>query len=120
MYTRILDEIGLGSMLLQKAILSMKLASIALISGAIALELLDRLTNLGEIGFNINDGLGGTILLAIGRVALIAHGVEATIAAGYALSKNRNAIADGIYTFFVGTVGLWEILDRTESPLPRK
>jgi hypothetical protein len=48
-------------------------------------------------------------LLWIGRFALVAHFLEGIIAFIYAPSRNQPAIASGIYTFFVGTVGLVEL-----------
>lgn len=41
--------------------------------------------------------------------ALIAHSIEAVIAAVYAPSKQKSPFSYGIYTFFVGTVGLVEL-----------
>ena len=50
-------------------------------------------------------------LLWIGRFALVAHFLEGMIAFIYAPSRNQSAIASGIYTFFVGTVGLVELFE---------
>jgi hypothetical protein len=48
-------------------------------------------------------------LLWIGRFALVAHFLEGIVAFIYAPSHKQSAIASGIYTFFVGTVGLVEL-----------
>jgi hypothetical protein len=50
-------------------------------------------------------------LLWIGRFALVAHFLEGMIAFIYAPFRNQSAIASGIYTFFVGTVGLVELFE---------
>lgn len=49
----------------------------------------------------------------IERFALIAHLFEAIIAAFLAPAKEKYPIQYGIYTFFVGTVGLWELFNET-------
>ncbi|MFM7574037.1 MAG: hypothetical protein ACKO4S_13020 [Snowella sp.] len=54
-------------------------------------------------------------LLWIGRFALVAHFLEGIIAFIYAPSRNQPAIASGIYTFFVGTVGLVELFELQET-----
>lgn len=48
------------------------------------------------------------------RFALAAHFTEGLIAACYAPSKQKHPIQYGIYTFWVGTVGLVELL-RSEN-----
>jgi len=45
------------------------------------------------------------------RFAISAHLVEAAIAVYYAHAKDKIPIIYGIYTFFVGTVGLLELFD---------
>jgi len=50
-------------------------------------------------------------LVWIGRFALVAHFLEGMVAFIYAPSRNQSAIASGIYTFFVGTVGLVELFE---------
>ena len=54
-------------------------------------------------------------LLWIGRFALVAHFLEGIVAFIYAPSRNQPAIASGIYTFFVGTVGLVELFELQET-----
>ena len=48
-------------------------------------------------------------LFWLGSVALIAHAVEGLIAASQARSHDKNPLRYGIYTFFVGFVGLQEL-----------
>lgn len=45
-----------------------------------------------------------------GRLPVVAHLVEALIAIAVALQRGKAALTAGIYTFFVGTVGLLEVL----------
>ncbi|MEL6930083.1 MAG: hypothetical protein AAFO95_15790 [Cyanobacteria bacterium J06600_6] len=52
-----------------------------------------------------------TALFWLGSVALVAHGVEGLIAASKARSHDKNPLTYGIYTFFVGFVGLQELND---------
>jgi Domain of unknown function (DUF4499) len=64
---------------------------------------------------NISTFLGERflhLLLWVGSFAITVHLIEAVIAAFYASSRNKNPIKYGIYTFFVGTVGLLELFDR--------
>ena len=50
-------------------------------------------------------------IFLIASVALIAHGVEGLIAALKASFQDKNPLRYGIYTFFVGFVGLQELTD---------
>lgn len=79
--------------------------SIALISGALGLELF----NLAVKRFGGGPIPGLEVLFWIGRVALIIHGIEGTIAAAYAQTRQQSSLSYGFYTFFVGTVGLVEL-----------
>ena len=47
--------------------------------------------------------------LWLGGIALIAHAIEGLIAAFKASAGQKNFLTYGIYTFFVGFVGLWEL-----------
>ena len=47
----------------------------------------------------------------LGSVALIAHAIEGVIAATKVNGSDRNPLTYGIYTFFVGFVGLQELSD---------
>jgi hypothetical protein len=71
---------------------------------------------LGLSGWNLVLHLQGqslptnlTSLFWLGSVALVAHGVEGVIAGFKARSHNKNPFLYGIYTFFVGFVGLQEL-----------
>lgn len=54
----------------------------------------------------------------LGTIILIGHVIEGFIAAFKANSIHKNFITYGIYTFFVGFVGLWE-LQETFSDLQK-
>ena len=69
--------------------------------GAILLELLNIYAVLNQ--------------LQIERVAVGAHLIEAIIAAFNAGSKDKIWYKYGVYTFFVGTIGLMELFDREEN-----
>ncbi|MGK7901523.1 MAG: hypothetical protein AB4352_08935 [Hormoscilla sp.] len=84
-------------------ILCVKVLSTVLIAGAIALEswhLYAAFTHTEIPSFM-------PLIFGLARFALIAHLLEAAIAAFSA--KPQNPIAYGTYTFFVGTVGLLEL-----------
>ncbi|NJR18346.1 MAG: hypothetical protein HC785_23290 [Calothrix sp. CSU_2_0] len=49
------------------------------------------------------------LIIGVGGLAITVHFIEAVIAAFYAASINKNPLQYGIYTFFVGTVGLLEL-----------
>ncbi|WP_347339517.1 hypothetical protein [Planktothrix sp. FACHB-1355] len=82
-----------------------------LITGAIALEIwhIYAVLTHTEIPNSLNP------IFAIERFAVVAHFVEGVIAAFYAASKNKTPLEYGIYTFFVGTVGLLELFDKFEK-----
>ncbi len=48
-------------------------------------------------------------VLWLGSIALIVHGIEGLIAAFQANACHKNFLTYGIYTFFVGFVGLLEL-----------
>lgn len=54
-------------------------------------------------------------LLWFGRFALTAHAVEGVVASLVAKSREQSPIPYGLYTFFVGTVGLLELLEKPAS-----
>ena len=71
---------------------------------------------LSLVGWNLSLNLHGepfpanlSPLLWLGSLALFAHGVEGLIAAFQARSQAKNPLAYGVYTFFVGFVGLQEL-----------
>jgi|GEM_PF-5309721 len=49
-------------------------------------------------------------ILWIVKLAVLAHGIEGLAAVVVAYRQGDNAIAAGIYTFFTGTIGLYETL----------
>ncbi|MDZ8189353.1 MAG: hypothetical protein RMX96_31520 [Nostoc sp. ChiSLP02] len=100
-----LSEIG------QKIAGFIKILSIVLITSAIVLELgnIFGLLNIDEIPENL------TPILWLARFALIAHLFEGIIAAIFARSKSKLPFQYGIYTFFVGTVGLVELFRQENS-----
>lgn len=87
-----------------------KVLSPLLITGALSLEV----WNLYAALVHHSPLPGLTFFFGVGRFALISHGIEAIIAAIYAPSRQRSPLVYGIYTFFVGTVGLVELLRETE------
>lgn len=87
---------------------AIKVVSTILITGAIGLEAWNRYAVLAHQ--TVPSSL--IPVFWIERFALISHFIEAIIAAGYAPSKNKLPLSYGIYTFFVGTVGLLELFDR--------
>ncbi|MEL7418564.1 MAG: hypothetical protein AAGK10_08305 [Cyanobacteria bacterium J06555_3] len=71
---------------------------------------------LGSVGWDLYLHAQGeslpanlTFLVWFGSVALVAHGMEGLIAASKASSQHKNPLIYGIYTFFVGFVGLQEL-----------
>ncbi|MFB2836587.1 hypothetical protein [Floridanema evergladense] len=51
------------------------------------------------------------LILVLGHLAIAVHLIEAVVAAIYAPAKKHKPIQYGIYIFFVGTVGLWELFE---------
>ena len=84
---------------------AIKVLSTGLITAALGLEL----GNLTAHFFGLAPFVGLAIVFWVGRIALVIHAVEGAIAAAYAPSRERSALKYGIYTFFVGTVGLVEL-----------
>ncbi|MFK0733010.1 MAG: hypothetical protein ACFKPT_17305 [Gloeotrichia echinulata GP01] len=91
-----------------------KYISTVLIVSAIVWELgnIYAAVNHQQIPSNLN------FIFWIERFALIAHFLEGIIAALYAPSKRKNPIQYSIYTFFVGTVALWELFNETTQDTP--
>jgi len=88
-----------------------KVAATTIITGAIFLELF----NLGLHVFCNMTLQGWDLVFLFGRIALIAHALEAGVASVLAPSINKSAWKFGIYTFFVGTVGIMEILQAKQQ-----
>ena len=91
----------------KRLLTTIKILSTILITGALGLEL----RNLYALQSQMTPLDLPFPLLWIGRFALVAHFLEGIIAFIYAPSRNQSAIASGIYTFFVGTVGLVELFE---------
>jgi len=86
---------------------TIKIISTMLIVGVLGLEL----RNLYALRSQMTPFELPFPLVWIGRFALVAHFLEGMVAFIYAPSRNQSAIASGIYTFFVGTVGLVELFE---------
>ncbi|HAA33357.1 MAG TPA: hypothetical protein DCE56_43595 [Cyanobacteria bacterium UBA8553] len=85
-----------------------KVVSLVFIASGIGLELVNTyaLLTKSKIPSNLN------LLFWLERFAIAAHLIEGVIAAAYAPSRKQTPITYGIYTFFVGTVGLLELFDK--------
>jgi hypothetical protein len=94
----------------KRLLTTIKIISTILIVGVLGLEL----RNLYALQSQITPLDLPFPLLWIGRFALVAHFLEGIVAFIYAPSRNQPAIASGIYTFFVGTVGLVELFELQE------
>jgi hypothetical protein len=97
----------------KKALSVIKFISTILIISAIGWELVNIYAALNnqKMPSNLNP------LFWLGRFALVAHLIEGIIATVYASSKKKAPIQYGIYTFFVGTVGLWELFTESNEDL---
>ena len=85
-------------------------------------KVFSRVLVLGALGLELWNILAGGSLFSdwklvfyLGRLVLVSHGLEAIIAVVYAGSKGRSPVVTGIYTFFVGTVGLVELFQQGEK-----
>ena len=86
-----------------------KVTSTILITGALGLES-------WNIYLHLTNGSLSTQLHAVlwlGNFALVVHGIEGTIAAFNANTRHENPLKYGIYTFFVGFVGLQELFSES-------
>jgi hypothetical protein len=93
-----------------------KVLSIVLIISAIGWEIGNiyaALTN-QKISSSLN------FIFWIERFALITHFLEGIIAAWCAPFKGKTPIKYGIYTFFVGTIGLLELFEDLDGDLIKK
>ena len=50
-------------------------------------------------------------LFIIATLAILTHVIEAVIAGFLARDKEKNPLLYGIYTFFIGTIALYELLE---------
>lgn len=91
--------------------LAIKTISTVLMMGAILLELWNiyALSNQLQIPSSIKP------IFWIERVAVAVHLIEAIIAAFNAGSKKKTWYKYGVYTFFVGTIGLMELFGEEEN-----
>jgi len=88
---------------IEKILISgIKIVSTLLISGAIALEVWELTVHSLPPVFDW--------VIFIARFALISHFIEAIAAVFFARRRGINLFKAGIYTLFVGTVGLLEII----------
>lgn len=89
-------------------VISIKIISTLVITGAIGLELWNIYATYNHIDIpNILHPV-----FWIERIAVISHVIEGIIAAYFAASRNKMPARYGIYTFFVGTVGLLELFNK--------
>ncbi|NEO99883.1 MAG: hypothetical protein F6K58_14620 [Symploca sp. SIO2E9] len=91
-----------------------KLISTVLIFSAIGLEIWNLHAALTEQ--KIPNSLYP--IFWVGRFAIVMHLIEGSIAAFYAPSKRKIPIKYGVYTFFIGTVGLLELFEENEVISP--
>lgn len=96
----------------QKIFSLIKIASTILITSALGLEIWQVYLLLN------NASLPNQLypVLWLGTIALIAHAIEGFIAAFQANTCNKNSLTYGIYTFFVGFVGLLELQEISSNP----
>jgi hypothetical protein len=94
----------------KKLFKTIKIISIVLITSAIGLEAWNAYTLL------TNSKIPNSLypIFWLERLAIASHFVEGIIAAYKAPSRNKVPLKYGIYTFFVGTVGLLELFDERE------
>jgi hypothetical protein len=93
-------------------IVAVKIVSTLLMTGAIGLELWNLLTQMGPFP----PLPVPAPLLWFTRFALIAHGMEGIIGTVFAFPRPDLPWFYGIYTFFVGTVGIWELFQPPRDP----
>lgn len=96
----------------QKSINLIKIISSILITGALGLDL-------WYLYWRLRDRIMPNILapvLWIANIALAIHLIAGLIAAFKANTFERNFFTYGIYTFFVGFVGLWELWQISSDP----
>jgi hypothetical protein len=97
-------------MMNQKVSTVIKITSTLLISSAISLEIWKIAADF------TNSELPDLppLLFVISRSAITVHAIEGAIAAIYTPDKTK-VLQEGIYTFFVGTLGLLEIYSRNPN-----
>ncbi|MDZ7960358.1 MAG: hypothetical protein RMY34_21165 [Aulosira sp. DedQUE10] len=95
----------------EKILPVIKVISTVLIASAISLELWNiyAITNNIQVASNLNP------IFWFERFAVSCHLIEAVIAGFYAPSRKKLPIQYATYTFFVGTVGLLELFDKSNG-----
>lgn len=93
-----------------------KVVSTVLISSAIVLES----WNIYAVNAGINIPSILIPIFWVERFIVTCHFLEGVIAAFYAPAKKKMPIKYGIYTFFVGTVGLLELFSKEPEEIPNK
>lgn len=93
-----------------------KVVSTVIISIAIALEA----WNIYAINAEINIPSILIPIFWVERFIVTCHFLEGVIAAFYAPTKKKIPIKYGIYTFFVGTVGLLELFSKESEEIANK
>lgn len=96
---------------MKKNLFAIKIISTVLMTGAIGLEL----WNIYAVTHQLSIPSSIKPIFWIERVAVAAHLIEAIIAAFNAGYKEKNWYKYGIYTFFVGTIGLMELFREQEN-----
>jgi hypothetical protein len=91
----------------RKVSIVIKITSTLLISSAIGLEIWKVAA---ELTHSKLPDLPSSLFM-ISRLAITIHAIEGVIAAIYTPNKDK-VLQEGIYTFFVGTLGLLEIHHR--------
>ena len=87
---------------------SIKIVSTLAMTGALGLEAANLYLHLQDR--SLPPRLNA--LFWLGSIALVAHAVEGLVAAYKARSQDKNPLRYGIYTFFVGFIGLQELDNR--------
>jgi hypothetical protein len=100
----------------QNIISIIKVVSTVLISSAIALEA----WNIYAVIASINIPSILIPIFWVERFIVTCHFLEGVIAAFYAATKKKMPIKYGIYTFFVGTVGLLELFSKELEEISNK
>ncbi len=104
---------------MKKNLIAVKILSTILMICAIGLELWNIYALKNQLQRPLNSiPIFGSIFW-IERVAVTVHFIEAIIAAFKANSKDKIWYKYGVYTFFVGTIGLMEIFDEKNELIQR-
>lgn len=97
--------------MMKKNLFAIKILSTVLMICAIGLEIGNIYAVLNQI--TVPSSIKP--IFWIERVAVLAHLVEAIIAAFSAASKDKIWYKYSVYTFFVGTIGLMELFDKENN-----